>query len=82
MSDHPEPKSHDRSGVFNPHTGKRSFGLKEKSEFTDLQVQAKADREKRELRAHFSKKNPTGLCEIKGVDGSIIRKSGTPVMFG
>ena len=78
----PQPKQYDRSGVFNPHTGKKSRGAKERSDFTDLQVKAKADREKKELREHFSKRNPTGLCVRKNTNGSIIRPGGTPAYIG
>ncbi len=74
----PQPKLYDRSGVYNPYTGKKSKGLKQKKEFSDLQVQAKADRTRREQQERLNKTHPKGLAERRNSDGSIIPETRAP----
>lgn len=73
MGDHPEPKLYDRSGVFNPITGQKSKGPKQRAEFSDLQVKAKADREAKELRARLSATHPGGLAEVRDSVGNVVK---------
>lgn len=78
------PEESDRTGssIFNPVTGKKSRGLKEKVEFGKLQEQARARREETNLRKHLDKRHPTGLAQLKTSSGEVIRKSGTPAKVG